>query len=110
MEGWNGDVYSFYQLYFALTLNQKCDAGNDDGNVIHDTSTFASSFSKRFWMKMCNMLKHIKVKGHLGGLWDPFMMFCPKVFIFVVNSPRFQASNTNFHPLIQFSSKYLGNF
>jgi hypothetical protein len=34
----------------------------------------------------------------------------PKGFTFVANSPPFQASNTQFHPLIQLSSKFLGSF
>lgn len=62
-------------------------------------------FFKRFWMKMCNMYKHIEVKGHLGGLWDPFVMFCPKVFIFIVNSPPSKLPTPTF---IQIFAKLLG--
>jgi hypothetical protein len=57
MQGWNGDVYFSYLLYFALTLKYECDVGNDDGNVIRDTPTFASSF---FQKVLNENVQHVK--------------------------------------------------
>jgi hypothetical protein len=38
-----------------------------------------------------------EVRGRLGGLLDPFTMFCPKACIFAIIFPPFKASSVIFH-------------